>query len=49
MINPYRKASKRELQYKARWVKSVAMPWFDVVYAVMKQRALRERKARIPG
>ncbi len=49
MINPYRKASKRELQYRDKWNKSVAMSWFDVVLAAMRQRALRERKARTPG
>lgn len=38
MINPYRKASAREIQYKDKWVASVAMPWFEVVLATMRVR-----------
>ena len=45
MINPYRKASKREIQYRDRWNKSVAMPWFDVVLATMRARYSKEKWA----
>ena len=38
MINPYRKASAREIQYRDRWNKSVVMPWFEVVLGVMRMR-----------